>query len=97
MKVEQDFILTFSEKEWKSFPKELQQMLFENYGEYVNKFTIHTDCEEENSIKIAQNHFLCALEDSGKWDYFKEWLKMKGYNLNYVYWKYPNLGVLIED
>lgn len=65
MKVQQDFILTFSEKEWKSFPKKLQQILFENYGEYVTKFTIHTDCEEENSVKFVQNDFFCILEDSG--------------------------------
>ena len=97
MKVQQDIILTFSEKEWKSFPEELQHMLFDNYGEYVNKFTIHTDCEEENSIKIAQNDFLCVLEDSGMWDYFEEWLKVKGYNLNYIYWDDPSLGVLMED
>lgn len=97
MKAELDYILTFTEKEWKSFPEELQQVLFENYGEFVNKFTIYTDCEEENSIKIAQNYFFCVLEQSGMWDFFEEWLKENDYNLDYVYWQHPLLGVLIDD
>lgn len=97
MKVEQDYILTFSEEEWTSFPKELQQTLFVNYGEYVNRFTEFTDCEEDNSIQIAQNYFLCALEESGIWEIFMEWLEERDYYLFFNFWDSPGVGVIIDD
>lgn len=97
MKVHKDYILTFKVSEWISFPKKLQKILFENFGEYINKFTSYTDCERTNSIRIGQTEFLFALELSGTWDYFEKWLKKNHYKLDYEFYQSPWMSDWITD
>lgn len=97
MRVEQDFIMTFTKKEWSSFPKVLLDTLFYNYKEFVHRFTSFTEFERTDSIQIQQSIFFCALEQSDMWDFFDKWLEERDYELSYDYWIDPWLGHWIRE
>lgn len=89
MKIIQDYILYFTENEWKSFPRELQDTLFGHYRVYMIQFPEQMEFEGlelTNSIQIKQSDFLCAVEDSMTWEEFDKWLEERDYKLCYDYW-----------